>query len=270
MSAAINVSSGSTGSGTCNVAHYTGTASFSCSSGTPTYISQCTCATGYTGSGCSTCDTGYASDGSGGCALQCTITGVTGITDGTKVNANSTSTACNVAGSTGGPITYTCTGGVFTKTGGTCVVPKCTGGNTSMYTVASETVHVFTSSSSLVCSQATTAQILVVAGGGGGGWFGGGGGGGGVVYNASVSLAAQSYSVTVGAGGTASNSSAGGSGGNSIFGSLITAYGGGGGANSGTLISGGSGGGAARDNNATNGGAVVAGTGGTSYRQDLA
>ncbi len=245
VSAAINVSSGSTGSGTCNVAHYTGTASFSCSSGTPTYISQCTCATGYTGSGCSTCDTGYASDGSGGCGLKCSITGVVGITDGTQVNPSSTSVACNASGVSGGPITYTCLGGVFTKTGGTCVVPKCSGGNTSMYTIAGETVHVFTTGGTLTCNQTTNAQVLIVAGGGGaGGNIGGGGGAGGLIYQASQSLSNTSYPVVVGAGGTGGGSGVTGTnGGNSSFNSQIALGGGGGGGWGSTPASGGSGGG---------------------------
>jgi hypothetical protein len=54
--------------------------------------------------------------------LQCTINGVVGITDGTKVNANSISTPCNVSGATGGPISYTCLGGIFTKTAGSCAI----------------------------------------------------------------------------------------------------------------------------------------------------
>ncbi len=282
VSAAITAASGSTGSGTCDVAHYAGTASFSCNSGTPTYISQCTCATGYTGSGCSTCDTGYFSDGSGGCGLKCSITGVVGITDGTQVNPGSTSLACNASGASGGPITYTCTGGVFTKTGGgTCSLPKCSGGTESNITVAGTSYHVhkFTSvgNSSLICTQATTADILVVAGGGGGGYYGGGGGGG-VVIKRSHSLSTTTYTATVGDGGLypwASGNTANGGGyalkgGNSTFDS-ITAKGGGGGAgqyDSLVVTAGGSGGGTGRTKSGS-GGTASAGTGGTAYLQIL-
>ena len=114
----------SSGSGiiNCNTgSHYSSSGyAYTCSGGT-SITGTCSCATGYTGDGCSTCDTanGYASDGSGGCGLQCTITGVSGIINGTKVNANSTTLSCNASGASGS-ITYTCLSGTFTRTKGKC------------------------------------------------------------------------------------------------------------------------------------------------------
>ncbi|NTW31031.1 MAG: hypothetical protein HGB12_00075 [Bacteroidetes bacterium] len=73
-------------------------------------------------------------------------------------------------------------------------------------------------------------EILVVAGGGGGGgWHGGGGGGGGLLYDASHTVTAQAYTVTVGGGGLSGNTyydTRATNGGNSIF-HTITAFGGG-------------------------------------------
>lgn len=77
------------------------------------------------------------------------------------------------------------------------------------------------------------AKVLVVGGGGGGGSdMGGGGGGGGVQYDATHSLTAGSYTVTVGAGGSGApagvGQARGANGGNSTF-DTMRAYGGGGG-----------------------------------------
>ena len=67
--------------------------------------------------------------------------------------------------------------------------------------------HVFTSSSSFVSSGSGLVDILIVAGGGGGGngqnggYSGGGGSGGAVTILTNQTVAAQSYTVTLGAGG---------------------------------------------------------------------
>jgi fibronectin-binding autotransporter adhesin len=117
--------------------------------------------------------------------------------------------------------------------------------------------------SSLTLPMAETAQVLVVGGGGGGGAgsdrTGGGGGGGGVLYS-SLSLAASTYSLTVGAGGAGavSGGAGAGNGGNSVFGTM-TARGGGFGADSNHQAAGtgngtvGSGGGAYHNSASTKG-----------------
>lgn len=93
----------------------------------------------------------------------------------------------------------------------------------------------------------STIKTLVIGGGGGGGNpNGGGGGAGGYLYDAAFTIAAGSYSVTVGDGGAAATN-----GSNSVL-SSITAIGGGKGGNqSAGGSNGGSGGGAAGDNDAT-------------------
>ena len=139
-------------------------------------------------------------------------------------------------------------------------------------------IHTFNSSSNFVISNISDTpaenevSYLVVAGGaGGGGDRGGGGGAGGFresksgadSYTSSplegttnISVTAQTYPITVGAGGAGGNSSSvGSSGANSIF-STITSAGGGGGGNSppgGAAVgaSGGSGGGARSGYNST-------------------
>ena len=222
----------------------TSTGSYSCTlvSGTPTFAvgtASCGCATGYTKVGSA-------------CQQNCTIpNGTYGILDGTIVNAGTTSRSCNATGASG-TLTYTCDG-TFTVTANNCVVPKCTGGNTSLYTVAGQTIHTFLASSNLNCTQAVTAQVLVVGGGGGGGqgsWDngsnscrGGGGGGGGVVYASSydISTLNTNLPVSVGTGSGSAN------GVDSSFGTL-TAKGGGRGGASSAGSSGGSGGGGAAFN----------------------
>jgi len=116
-----------------------------------------------------------------------------------------------------GPATIpaTATGGTITSSGG-------------------YTIHTFTSSGTFIPNGATNVEVLAVAGGGGGGGNiaatvgGGGGGAGGVVYTASTAVAAQSYTVTVGAGGSGGTygTSVPTAGSNSSF-STITAAGGG-------------------------------------------
>lgn len=93
-----------------------------------------------------------------------------------------------------------------------------------------------------------TVKALVIAGGGGGAaslnGVGGGGGAGGYQYDASHTVTAQAYSITVGTGGTKGiNGGAGpGTGGNSVF-DTITANGGGHGGTDADGQNGGSGGG---------------------------
>ena len=142
-----------------------------------------------------------------------------------------------------------------------------TGG--TITTVAGQRIHTFTSvgTTSITFLVPVTVQVLVVAGGGGGGGCGtnnqtgGGGGAGELYYNASYSIPAGTYTVTVGAGGTrglGSGTSGGSptSGGDSIFGTIDCNGGGYGGANGGkdSGAAGGSGGGASRG---SSGGASV-------------
>jgi hypothetical protein len=129
--------------------------------------------------------------------------------------------------------------------------------------------HTFTSSGYFIPSQALTADYLVVAGGGGGGgWQGGGGGagglrstvtatGGGGTLETALSLTAQAYTVTIGAGGAGNMYTSGAtfdtvqSGSNSVFSTITSDGGGRGGSYSGAGVSaanGGSGGGATDDN----------------------
>jgi len=117
---------------------------------------------------------------------------------------------------------WTITNVPFSATGGTIT-------NISGYKV-----HTFTSSGTFTANQAFTAsEILIVAGGGGGGGGGGGydggggGGGGALLYQASKSIAAGSYTITIGMGGSGgATNTAGGTGGNTAAFSA-TAYGGG-------------------------------------------
>ena len=253
VSAAITAASGSTGSGTCDVAHYTGTASFSCSSGTPTYISQCTCATGYTGAGCSACDTGSGYQlVSGSCQKTCTIPASSG-TSTTWVAQGSTTTACNSSGYVGNLI-YTCTTGgapisITTPCAPvtvTCSATDPSGNTIASTTVAGKTIYQFKTigNSTFTCTGNKAVEVLVVAGGGGGGslWIGGfgsaGGGAGGLIHNTSFSATSTPITVTVGAGGAVD-----GNGGNSVFSSLVAIGGGAGGSRIDPGSSGGSGGG---------------------------
>jgi hypothetical protein len=119
--------------------------------------------------------------------------------------------------------------------------PKASGGNT-ITTDGTYWSHTFLSSGTFTPLGSLTADYLVVAGGGGGGKNQGGGGGagglrstvtatgGGGSSEIPLSLTAQAYSVTVGAGGNGStgDSAAGSNGSNSVF-STITSIGGGGG-----------------------------------------
>lgn len=111
-------------------------------------------------------------------------------------------------------------------------------------------IHTFTSSGTFTVSNAgnsqgsNTVDYLVVAGGGGGGYsndghMGGGGGAGGYRFTfpnpatGGLSVSAQGYPITVGAGGSASNpATQAPSGANSVFSSVTSAGGGGAGSGS--------------------------------------
>ena len=128
--------------------------------------------------------------------------------------------------------------------------------------------HMFPYSGTFTPTTALTVDYLVIAGGGGGGVHHGGGGGagglrstvtatgGGGSLESPLSLTAQAYTVTVGAGGTGStnNSVRGTAGANSVF-STITSTGGGGGGSRNTEQNGGAGG--------SGGGGGYTGAGGT-------
>ena len=105
-----------------------------------------------------------------------------------------------------------------------------TGG--TITTSGSYTIHSFTTvgSNTFTVSASVSIDYLVVAGGGGGGVGRGGGGGAGGVKSGTITLAAGSYNITVGAGGSfAVDDYQGGDGGSSSIGSLISTTGGGGG-----------------------------------------
>ena len=120
---------------------------------------------------------------------------------------------------------------------------KATGG--IIYQDADYYYHAFLSSGTFTPTQSLSADVLVIGGGGGGGTqYGGGGGAGGVCYQASRSLTATNYAITIGAGGAGGNGSAsqrGANGSNSSF-AAITANGGGGGGGWSAATSGNSGG----------------------------
>ena len=128
-----------------------------------------------------------------------------------------------------------------------------TGTGGTITNISGYKVHTFTSSGTFTANSAGIVEYLVIAGGGSGGaQHGGGGGAGGYRTATNFSVAATSYTITVGAGvmGVAGNASPnnGNNGNNSVF-STITSIGGGGGqgwTNGGqtTGKSGGSGGGA--------------------------
>ncbi|MES2961145.1 MAG: prepilin-type N-terminal cleavage/methylation domain-containing protein [Pseudomonadota bacterium] len=140
------------------------------------------------------------------------------------------------------------------------ITSPCTTTGGGSTTTSGTTVHTFTSSGTLVCTNAKTANILVVGGGGSGGAHRGvnagtgGGGGGGVIYAPGVSLTVTTYTITVAgttSGKTESGSSCGGIGTNGSTSSFsgngytVTANGGGGGGGCNTASGnvGGSGGG---------------------------
>lgn len=159
-----------------------------------------------------------------------------------------------------------------------------TGGNTVVESGGYK-IHTFTSSGTFTVTAGGTVEYLVVAGGGGGGAQHGAGGGaggyrsnvsgensgGGLSAEASMTVAAGSFTVTVGAGGagatggSSANNPRGTAGSNSVF-NAITALGGGGGGSWGTNRiggSGGSGGGGSSSGSAT--GAGGSGTSGQGF-----
>ncbi|NTW31106.1 MAG: collagen-like protein [Bacteroidetes bacterium] len=169
---------------------------------------------------------------------------VTATVNGCVSAAGTTSVTVNSINAMGGTITYTDASGINPRSS-----PSYTGGYT---------IHTFTTSGTFTPTCSGNVEVLLVAGGGGAGAdVGGGGGGGGLIYNSSIAVNAQAYSVTVGAGGAGGVATAGSNGENSVF-QTLTAFGGGGGGNynGGAGLSGGSGGGGA-------GGSASSGTGGT-------
>lgn len=154
---------------------------------------------------------------------------------------------------------------------------KATGGSVKFD--GTYVTHTFNTSGSFTPTTNLLVNYLVVAGGGGGGGeLGGGGGagglrstvtatGGGGTLETALSLTAQAYTVTIGAGGTAGiANTAGGLGGNgtdSTF-STITSTGGGAGARAVSSTNGGSGGGAGQAQTAGTGTANQGFAGGTS------
>ena len=165
--------------------------------------------------------------------------------------------------------------------------PSSATGTYTVSQVGQRVIYTFTGSGSFTLARGLTADILVVGGGGGGGGAvgysggtarancGGGGGAGGLVAQNSVSLTAQQYAVTVGAGGAAGTSAGkGANGGNSVFGTYTAAGGGGGGSgyydtSVAAGIPGGSGGGGGRDGGGVNG-AAGSGTSGQGNNGDAA
>jgi hypothetical protein len=109
----------------------------------------------------------------------------------------------------------------------------------------------YTASYPLYGVNTSFVKALVIGGGGGGGGFiGGGGGGGGFLYDASHSVTAQAYSITVGSGGAGGvqGVSSGVNGANSVFDTMTALGGGAGGDSSYSALNGGSGGGARGSN----------------------
>ena len=150
---------------------------------------------------------------------------------------------------------------------------KATGGDT-ITTDGTYWYHTFYSSGTFTPTQALTADYLVVAGGGAGGKHNAGGGAGGMrctvtgtggsgSLESPLSLTAQAYTVTIGAGGAASSASGvqpGASGSNSVFATITSTGGGGGGGESNNGLAGGSGGGGGA-NTSTGGAASPSGQG---------
>jgi type IV secretory pathway VirB2 component (pilin) len=95
-----------------------------------------TCLTGFTGANCATCDTGYTGDDcdqciapqytkvGGVCVLStCNSGAITGVAAANKVvNLGNGSINCD-ATNYSGSITYSCSNGVFSNTGGSCSCP---------------------------------------------------------------------------------------------------------------------------------------------------
>ena len=164
----------------------------------------------------------------------------------------------------------------------TSVGVKATGGNIISQD-ADYYYHIFTSSGTFTPTESFTADYLVVAGGAGGasgsngGGNGGGGGAGGArctvgqtgglgSLESPLSLTAQAYTVTIGAGGAGGpisdfDGSRGTNGNNSVFSTITSTGGGGGGAYQRNGYAGGSGGGAGQRPGDTGGAASPSGQG---------
>lgn len=152
-------------------------------------------------------------------------------------------------------------------------IPIVTGNVVTSF-VGNDVVFTFNGNGSFTPTLGGSAKSLIVAGGGGGGSdAAGGGGGGGVIYNASVSLTNQTYSIVVGDGGNGGSGVYNNSGvitptngGNSSFNSEVAIGGGYGGGRSNesekNASSGGSGGGASHNSGV---GTVGSGTAGQGY-----
>lgn len=142
--------------------------------------------------------------------------------------------------------------------------PKASGGY--VYEDSTYYYHAFPFSSTFTPTQSLTCDYLVLGGGGGGGSGGGAGAYRTSLEASPLSLTAQAYTVTIGAGGASygvSGAAAGTNGGDSVF-STITSNGGGHGGETGTYSASGNG---ASNGNASGGGAGTtpsnsAGTGG--------
>ena len=124
---------------------------------------------------------------------------------------------------------------------------SATGGSSSSITVGgiAYTLLTFSTDATLTVTRAGKFDIFAVGGGGGGGSYGGCGGGGGIMQ-ATIELAATSYSVTIGVGGpgaTANSNLAGYNGSPSGVGGVAAGGGGGGGFQSSNGRNGGCGGG---------------------------
>jgi hypothetical protein len=145
------------------------------------------------------------------------------------------------------------------------IAPKASGGNIIDYD-GTYWIHTFLTSGTFTPQTGLTCDYLVLAGGGGGGTNrGAGGGAGGYLTGSGLSVATQSYAITIGAGGVGGTSSGlkGSNGSNSVFSSITSTGGGGGGGNVGNSIgnNGGSGGGAGHAGTNTAGSASPSGQG---------
>jgi hypothetical protein len=116
-------------------------------------------------------------------------------------------------------------GAVLTKTGtdtwtilpfsggSAAAVISSTTGSPTITTDGTATVYTFTGDGTIVVGTEGVVEIFTAAGGGGGGYDGGGGGGGGGTARITQTLAAATYTVTIGAGGTGATVNVGGNGG---------------------------------------------------------
>ena len=180
----------------------------------------------------------------GGASVVMTIASGTGTLSSVTDNGDGTYGATLTSPATAGSATITATLGgtaVGTAVGASSsvvtyvVVPSPPSSATGSYTISYDgnyVVYTFTGSGTFAPTIALdNVEYLVVGGGGSGGGLSGagtiggaGGGGAGGMLTGTLSLSAQLYAVTVGAGGTGSTTGA--NGGNSVFAS-VTAVGGG-------------------------------------------